>query len=394
MVLLPADRIDETARRAGAGDLGSAEHTALAALRRRADAALDLDPPTVIDKRHTPPTGDKHDYMSLSVYYWPNPDTPDGLPYVGRDGLINPEVHEYDRPALLRMADAVETLTIAWRLTGHLPYARRAAELLRAWFLDPATRMNPHMRFAQHIPGDATRTTWSRFPARWVEGAGGRGIYVSFGGVIEGATLPFVLEMAQMLRASDAWTQQDHAALRAWTRAFLDWLATSRHGRDEASCENNHGVWYRVQVAAYALFCGDTATARRVLGEEGPRLVAEHIEPDGSMPIEIGRATGLHYVTFTLAAFVDLALMAERLGLDLWNHETPDARSIRRAVEWALPYWRGEPWPFGDLPRPFDFASAIPVLRLAARRCGERAFDDAADRLPGVAPGHLYRLLY
>jgi Alginate lyase len=63
---------------------------ALAELERRAVALLELEPPTVVRKQTLPPSGDIHDYLSMAPYWWPNPDTPDGLPWVQRDGDVNP----------------------------------------------------------------------------------------------------------------------------------------------------------------------------------------------------------------------------------------------------------------------------------------------------------------
>jgi len=60
-------------------------------LKRDADRALAVKTFSVTQKDLTPPSKDKHDYMSIAPYWWPNPSTPNGLPYVRRDGEINPE---------------------------------------------------------------------------------------------------------------------------------------------------------------------------------------------------------------------------------------------------------------------------------------------------------------
>ena len=52
------------------------------------DLSLSDGPWSVMDKQHVPPSGDKHDYMSLGPYWWPDPDKPDGLPYIRRDGEV------------------------------------------------------------------------------------------------------------------------------------------------------------------------------------------------------------------------------------------------------------------------------------------------------------------
>ena len=56
-----------------------------------ANKSLLFKPGSVMEKLNTPPSGDKHDYMSLAPYFWPNPDTKDGLPYIRKDGKTNPD---------------------------------------------------------------------------------------------------------------------------------------------------------------------------------------------------------------------------------------------------------------------------------------------------------------
>src|SRR5206468_435997 len=86
-------------------------------LRRDADKALEGGPFSVTDKSMTPPSGDKHDYMSLSPYWWPDPAKPDGKPYIRKDGQFNPEREKYDLPRMEGMADAVGALSLAYYFT-------------------------------------------------------------------------------------------------------------------------------------------------------------------------------------------------------------------------------------------------------------------------------------
>ena len=75
---------------------------------------------------------------------FPNCSEATGLPWYDHDGYHNPLGDEMDSPQLHKMADAVEALTLSAFYTGSAAHGERAAALLRAWFLDPATRMNPN----------------------------------------------------------------------------------------------------------------------------------------------------------------------------------------------------------------------------------------------------------
>jgi hypothetical protein len=125
-------------------------------LLAEADEALSAGPYSVTSGGVLPPSGDRHDYMSVGPYWWPDPNKDDGLPYIRRDGRVNPEFYEHDTVPRGKMCDAVETLALAYYLTDQEKYANHAARLLRVWFLDDETRMNPHLRYGQAIPGRCT----------------------------------------------------------------------------------------------------------------------------------------------------------------------------------------------------------------------------------------------
>jgi len=141
--LVDARKLSEARRSVQSGD--KTFDAALRKLEGDARKALSAGPFSVTSKTPTPPSGDKHDYMSQAPYFWPNPKTPDGLPYVRRDGERNPEINKItDHRSLDQMADAVETLALAYYFKGDEAYAAKAVQLLRAFFIDPATRMNPN----------------------------------------------------------------------------------------------------------------------------------------------------------------------------------------------------------------------------------------------------------
>jgi len=294
---------------------------ALAAIDSDAKRALGITPLSVMDKTATPPSGDKHDYMSQAPYWWPDPAKPDGRPYIRRDGDRNPEISKItDRDNLGRVTNAVATLGLAFHLTGRAEYGAHAGRLARVWFLDSATRMNPHLNFGQGIPGIND----------------GRGI-----GIIETRDLVPMLDGILFLKGTAHWTKADEAGLQAWMRSYLTWLVDSPHGKDESRNGNNHETWYDVQVAGLALYTGQRELARRTL--EGSReRIARQIERDGRQPRELERTRAWDYSEFNLRAFFDLSVLGGRVGLDLWMYETADGRSLKRAIEFMIPFATGE----------------------------------------------------
>src|SRR5580698_1146132 len=123
-----------------------------AAARAAAAKIISRGPFSVMNKTAVPPSGDKHDYLSQAPYWWPDPAKPNGLPYIRKDGQRNPEINGItDHSEMDRVNTDSQTLALAWYLTGKEEYAARAALLVRTWFLDPKTRMNPNQNFGQYI---------------------------------------------------------------------------------------------------------------------------------------------------------------------------------------------------------------------------------------------------
>lgn len=322
--------------------------TAVKKLVEEADKLLAATPRSVLEKTITPASGDKHDYFSMGPYWWPDPAKPDGLPYIRRDGEVNPEARRNsDVGAFAQTCAAIEVLGTAFYVTGDARYAEKAATLARVWFLDPATRMNPNFQHAQAIPGITT----------------GRGI-----GIIEGQNLMRANEGLALLGQSRAWSEADRTAMRAWNEQFYTWLTTSKNAMEEKGWYNNHGSWYDAQTSHLALVIGRDDDARRLLTEGLQVRVAKQIEPDGSMPHELERTRSLAYSIYNLEALFLCARLGELVGVDWWRFATPDGRSLGAALRYVAPYVDAKkPWPKKDL-ADAKRTRLIPLLRRFTQR--------------------------
>jgi len=360
-LVAPAELADMR-RRVLAGDKSLAP--AVAKLRRDADKALRQKPISVMDKTQTPATGDRHDYMSVGPYWWPDPHKPDGLPYIRRDGEVHSGRGMLDDGPFKRLLSAVVALGRAYYFTGHEPYAAHAATLLRVWFLDPARRMNPNLTCAQAIPGRCT----------------GRGI-----GIVDWGSVPVMIDAVGMLDGSKAWTAADRRGLQKWFGELLTWLTQSKHGKDEQRTRNNHATQYDAQVACYALFTGQKDLARQMLSKVGHRRIDTHIRPDGSQPAELARTKSWDYSCANTRNFCRLALLGERVGVNLWTHAGPKGQSLHKAIDYLLPFATGDKaWGHKQI-KPLRGSRLALPLRLAARHYGEARYVEALKKLANPA---------
>jgi len=297
----------------------TANTVAVQALIREADKNLDVVLTTVMDKPMTPPSGDKHDYMSMGRYWWPNPDTKDGLPYIRKDGVVNPEIDKLDRNPLGKFSRNVYTLSLAYYFTSDEKYAAKAVENLRIWFVNKKTKMNPNMNYGQTIPGRNNGL--------------GRGE-----GVLDTYNFVEVLDGLELLKASRKFTEKDKLAIKDWFSTYLDWLLTSEIGKEENEAKNNHGVAFDIQATRYALFVGKEDIAKKIINDFPEKRLFKQIEPNGAQPLELARTTALGYSAFNLTHFIDMCQMAKTLNIDLFSAASNDGRSIAKAIEFLVPF--------------------------------------------------------
>ncbi|MEO7444784.1 MAG: alginate lyase family protein [Ferruginibacter sp.] len=318
-------------------------------LLKDADKALKFGPVSVMEKTNTPPSGDKHDYMSLAPYFWPNPDTKDGLPYIRKDGQTNPEVKEYkDKDYLPKLCEYVNTLGLAYYFSENTAYAAHAANLLKVWFINPESRMNPNLNFGQAIKGKND----------------GRGA-----GMIDTRHFVKLIDGIGFLKGSKYWKADDQKAMQAWFTEFLTWMQTSPIGTDELKAKNNHGAWYDAQRLSMALFIDSADLAKRVVQSAANRLDYQ-VDEQGMFPAEMERTISLHYTAFAMEAFFNIAQMSAYTNIDFWKLITPSGKSLEKSFKVLKPYLANEVSWTGQQIKDYDFEDSYLLLEQGAKHFG------------------------
>lgn len=341
---------------------------ALESLLTEADRDLEAGPYSVMDKTNIPPSSDKHDYMSLARYWWPDPSKKDGRPYIRRDGEVNPQTagDDFDYDRMIKMQNCCINLSFAFFLTGDEKYSEHAIKLFRAWFLNPETRMNPHLNYAEAVPGKNTGRSF---------------------GIIETYQWPLLFDAISLLTTSKYWTNHDQIGIDNWIKDLLTWLLTSPNGLEESKASNNHGSWYDAQVAHYALYTQQPELAKMHLEKHTVPRLKKHFTDSGEQPFELKRTKSYNYCIYNLKALFQCAVLGEKAGVDLWNVKSNKNAILYQGLEWLLPFITGgKKWINMDIV-PFDATLVAPLLILAATAYKDPRYMELyekimADRIP------------
>jgi hypothetical protein len=355
LAFMQSSQLEKVKQQLAEGNAAQPTRQAYANLLAAANRDLKSATLSVTDKGLTPPSGSKHDYLSLSAYWWPDPQKADGLPWIRRDGQVDP-ASKNDQSDGIRLATftaRVQDLTLAWYFSGQQRYADKAASLLRAWFITPQTRMNPNLNYAQGIPGhNAGRNA----------------------GVLDGRYFSTrIVDSLLLLRGNSAWTADDEQKMHQWMTDYFHWLRSSPIAIKESKTKNNHGNWYATQVAGIAWYLNQPGVIKQMVALTESKLETQ-LRPDGTQPLELARTRSFHYSYFNLQAISLLAVLANRHGgQDLWQYQTASGASVQKSLDFMALYADGsKPWPYKSLDQ--SGVRIIPLLSWADLGTGQSRY--------------------
>lgn len=285
----------------------------------KADNLLNVDGFSVTKKTGVPPSRSKHDYMSIGPYWWPNPNTENGLPYVRKDGEINPETRNNftDFVEKKNFISAIKTLKNAFYYSDDAKYARKNLAFINTWFLEETTKMNPNVNFGQYVPGQSEGRCF---------------------GIIEFDDLIEVVKFLELAKDKELLSKQTEQGMFNWFLEYSNWLRNSKLGIEESTRKNNHATHYDVQLLSILVYLNKIEEVKNYLSTTTKARIFSQIEPDGSQPLELARTKSFSYSVMNLHGFLELARLGQKVGVDLWNETSKDGRSIKKGYEFMLPY--------------------------------------------------------
>jgi hypothetical protein len=285
-------------------------------IQKEAKWAIEQQPVTITAALSSRSSGGKHDFFSEGDYWWPNPKSADS-PYIQRDGMTNPDNFIDHRKAMIRFSRIMGSLASAFLTSKKELYAEQAFRHARAWFIDTATLMNPHLLYAQAIKGRFT----------------GRGI-----GIIDMIQMMEVSQALIVLEKSKSAKPAEYVQFRAWFDKYLTWVTHHKYGIDEMNALNNHGTCWTMQVAAFARFTKNDSLLSLCRQRYTTLHLPGQMAPDGSFPKELARTKPYGYSLFNLDAMVMLCQLLSDKQNNLWSFALEDKRSIRQGIAFMDPF--------------------------------------------------------
>jgi hypothetical protein len=300
---------------------------------RAAETYLHELPRTIVSATAARSAGGPHDYFSEADYFWPNPENPSG-PSINRDGQSNPGNFNTHRLLLIRLSIQMPALAAAWMLTRRRDFAEHAVAHLRAWFIEPATRMNPNLQYAQAVHGVATGRSW---------------------GIIDTLHLVEVARAAIVLCEGGVLTGADWQGVTHWFAEYLDWMQNSEPGRKERDAKNNHGSCWLLQAAEFALLAGKDDLLPEFRDRFKSILIPTQLAANGSFPLELARTKPYGYSLFNLDALGMVAQVLSNGSDNLWEFALPDGRGLAVCFRFMMPFIKNKrSWPYRHDVQYFD----------------------------------------
>jgi hypothetical protein len=293
----------------------------------QAEWAIQQAPVTVTAASSSRSQGTIHDFYSEGDYWWPDPANPDG-PYIQKDGMTNPDNFVAHRLAMIRFSKIIGALASAYVLTNNPKYVKHAFTHLQAWFVSPATKMNPSLLYAQAITRKVS----------------GRGI-----GIIDTIHL---MEVAQGISKMEKAANVDTKLLtdiKNWFAEYLNWLTTHSYGKEEMEAKNNHGTCWVMQVASFAKLTDNQTLLEFCRNRYKTVLLPNQMAIDGSFPLEIRRTKPYGYSLFNLDAMTMICQILSTEQDNLWEYKAPEGQTIKKGIEFMYRYVADKTkWPFKE----------------------------------------------
>jgi hypothetical protein len=227
-------------------------------------------------------------------------EAPHPIDTIRTEGLLSGDPKKTATQQALRDMNKLYALALVYRVSGDKRYLEHAAGFLLAW-----ARIN-------HGRGDP----------------------------IDDTNLDRAIEAYDLLKTELSKVAGD--SIRDWLRETAKAELRGRYYHPDRSSFYNNWHSHRLKIVgeiAYSI--GDTALQGYTIRELKTQL-EKNLNPDGSS-VDFALRDALHYHVYDLEPLLKLAIVLSRAtGVDYYNYSSPTGSSIKKSVDWLLPYVNGQ----------------------------------------------------
>jgi hypothetical protein len=293
---------------------------------RQSQESLAIESPTITSNTSfIKQTSGPNNYASLAPYYHPDPTSENGFPYIRMDGVINRSnmsSRTSDGMYVSRLCALLTPLCILYYYTKSEDYATRAISIIEKFFINEETKMNPDLTYSGMVIGNSMEDLRIR------------------GATIDIQRLSMMTDLIQLLKTSTNWTIEIENAMVLWFDSLSDWFKTHPRGILQNTYNHNIKTSYVKQLCSYLCFCGKIQEAKNYLEDTVRTMLSAQIDIDGKQVLEMERTRSRHYSNFNLQLLVELAIISNSLGVNIWNYKDENGRgSIQQAMRFMCYYY-------------------------------------------------------
>lgn len=290
-----------------------------------ANKVLQTEPVAVTDKSFSI-SGNPHNFESLSIYWWPNPQNPTG-PYIAKDGQANPEHKQYDLPRLMKMVDNLQKVGKAYIITKDSKYYDFFCKQLDVWFINDETKMLPNFNYCQFIPG---RNNGKGNPQ----------------GMIDSYNFNSIIENINKVNAIQPIGNKRLKALKRWMKNFASWMENSDNGKVASRYKNNQGIAYDTTLFNIYRFAGNDKKCSQVI-QSCCHRIKQQIDNEGKQPEELKRTRAYFYSIWNLQHIVEFLTYANDASFDIDNETR---RKVCKSIQYLEQFiGHKEKFPYKDI---------------------------------------------
>jgi hypothetical protein len=251
-----------------------------------------------------------NEYVSLSAYYWPDHDNPNGE-YI-KKSKINYDKYKYsDRKYIDIILSQIQYLALAYKISNNQVYADKGIKFIKYFFLDSKTHMIPRLSHSGIILKDQFKNT-----------------FTTHGCIIDTNSFYILGDLVEIILNSSKSKNTDRFknAMMLWFKNMSDWFLCSDYGLKAKIRTNNWLSSYYVQVLSYLYASGQTELCKKIFEDNFEQILITQIESDGTQQHEQSRDTPIHYCNYNLHLLTRLALIGKKYDINIWSYKNSSGK--------------------------------------------------------------------